>query len=49
MVDIYNVIYLFIYVIGIGDKSLPMHSNKITGKDRQSNRQSNNFNLQVLE
>ena len=32
MVDIYNIIYLYIYVIGIGDKSLPVYSNKITGK-----------------
>ena len=31
MVDMYNMIYLYIYVIGIGDKSLPVHSNKNTG------------------
>ena len=28
MVDRYNIIYLHIYVIGIGDKSLPFHCNK---------------------
>ena len=32
MVDMYTIIYLYIYVIGIGDKSLPVHSNKNTGK-----------------
>ena len=32
MVDLYNIIYHYIYVIGISDKSLPIHSNKNTGK-----------------
>ena len=32
MVDMYNIIYLYIYAIGIGDKSLPIHGNKNTGK-----------------
>ena len=32
MLDIYNIINLHIYVIGIGDKSLPIHSNKNTDK-----------------
>ena len=31
MLDGYNIIYLYIYVISIGDKSLPIHSNKNTG------------------
>ena len=32
MVDMYNIIYLYIYAVGIGNKSLPTHSNKNTGK-----------------
>ena len=32
MEDRYNIIYLYIYVISIGDKSLLIHSNKKTGK-----------------
>ena len=44
---------VYIYVIGIGDKSLPIHSNKNTGKVTTpvhwENRQVKNFNLQILE
>ena len=32
MVDMYSKIYLYIYVISIGVKSLPIHNNKDTGK-----------------
>ena len=32
MVDMYNIIYLYNYVIATGDISLPTHSNNNTGK-----------------
>ena len=32
MVDRYNISYLYNYEIATGDISLPMHSNKNTGK-----------------
>ena len=32
MVDMYNITYLYFYVISIGDKSLLIHSNKNTDK-----------------
>ena len=50
--DMYNIIYLYIYVIGIGDKSSPTHSNNNTGKVtpvHRKNGQVKTFNLQVLK
>ena len=32
MVDMNNIIYLYIYVIATDDITLPIHSNKNTGK-----------------